>query len=191
MLEDAVGPPDADGVFFETSLLVSAQATSLDQAALLVDQWGKIGVELTLDPKDTAAFTEALNFPPAPYPDWDGAALQAAGTVADPLSSFARRFITGGLKNFTVWSNAEFDDLTYRAGRELNIAKQNVLLKEAGKILAVEFPLLPLTLNPARIYWWPWVKNYYGELTTTDDATMASLIKFMWIDEGLKEDMGY
>jgi hypothetical protein len=43
----------------------------------------------------------------------------------------------------------------------------------------------------ARMYYWPWIKNYYGEFTNTDDGTFGSLIQLMWIDENLKKEMGY
>ena len=90
-----------------------------------------------------------------------------------------------------MWYNTEFDDLMKQAELTLDPAVQNPLIKEAGKILSAEIPAIPFTLVPNRNYWWPWVKNYYGELTVTDDACMADLVRFMWIDEGLKEDMGY
>jgi len=90
-----------------------------------------------------------------------------------------------------MWYNTEFDDLMELAGQELDPALQLPFVRDAGKILSGEFPTIPLSLVPGRNYWWPWLKNYSGELTLTDDACIADMVRFMWIDEGLKEDMGY
>jgi hypothetical protein len=49
---------------------------------------------------------------------------------------------------------------------------------------------LPLHMNPAGHYWWPWVRNHHGELSTVDGA-ISSLVRYWWIDEKMKKDMGY
>lgn len=177
---------------FKTTLLVQSLPAALDEAALLKDQWAKIGVTLDLDVKDQAAFTKALNvFHPDPYPDWKGASLAGSSVNADPRSAFTITWITGGVTNYVLWSNKQFDDLMAKAATEMDLPKQNALVKEAGKILAPEFTHIPLYLIPNRNYWWPWVKNYYGESTATDDATFAAVVRFMWIDQQKKKAMGF
>ncbi len=39
-------------------------------------------------------------------------------------------------------------------------------------------------------YWWPWVKNYYGE-TTVGFLDQAPILSRVWIDQNLKKAMGY
>jgi len=41
-----------------------------------------------------------------------------------------------------------------------------------------------------RMWWWPWVKNCYGE-TDLGYKNFVPAIARMWIDEDLKDDMGY
>ena len=38
--------------------------------------------------------------------------------------------------------------------------------------------------------WWPWVKNYYGELCVGSHRT-APIMARIWIDQELKKKMGY
>lgn len=188
LLADA-GYPDG----FTATLLVESNPTSLDLAALLKDQWEKIGITLDLDVKDQAAYTAAFNVwhPDPPPPKWDHVALAGAAVNAYPLSAFTITFVSDGVTNNMMWYNDEFDDLIRRAAVEMDINKQNALVKQAGQLLAPEFTHIPFNLNPTRNYWWPWVKNYYGEVTATDDATWAPVVKFCWIDQNVKKEMGY
>ena len=38
--------------------------------------------------------------------------------------------------------------------------------------------------------WWPWVKNYYGEVETGFFTTLP-FITHVWIDQDLKAQLGY
>ncbi|MBA7554131.1 hypothetical protein ES705_46743 [subsurface metagenome] len=39
-------------------------------------------------------------------------------------------------------------------------------------------------------FWWPWVKNYYGERHATD-IQLATYMAHAWLDQNLKAEMGY
>ena len=39
-------------------------------------------------------------------------------------------------------------------------------------------------------YWWPWVKNYHGELSVGIINEYAENM-YIWIDQDLKKSMGY
>ena len=97
----------------------------------------------------------------------------------------------GGSANKDVHSNPEADDLVNRIMLELDVAERALLLKEAGLIILNDVVEIPLNLVTRKIYWWPWVKNYYGELTINDDATWAPVLKYVWLDQGLKKEMGF
>ena len=38
--------------------------------------------------------------------------------------------------------------------------------------------------------WWPWVRNYDGEISI-DDGTIGGLVPYLWIDQNLKKSMGF
>ena len=60
-----------------------------------------------------------------------------------------------------------------------------------GDIWMRDIPAIPLSIVPQRIYWWPWLKNYYGSFSIQDDCNFAEMMPYAWIDEGLKKEMGY
>jgi len=39
--------------------------------------------------------------------------------------------------------------------------------------------------------WWPWIKAYNGEKTPGSWAAFDTWSKYLWIDQGLKNSMGY
>jgi peptide/nickel transport system substrate-binding protein len=39
--------------------------------------------------------------------------------------------------------------------------------------------------------YWPWVKNYYGEISAGNYSDVMPMIREMWIDQALKTKLGY
>jgi peptide/nickel transport system substrate-binding protein len=190
MLDDA-GYPDGFTVDFTTQ----TDANSLDVAALLEDQWSEIGVTLNIIALDSTRFGEQWYFGGAPAtPKYRGVSLAggAGGTAGFiPMTNYDTTYRTGSGGNFAVWSNPEFDALLLEANLEFDYDKQALMIQELGLMILSEVPEWCLYSTSARTYWWPWVENYYGEFTITDDGGFGPLITYMWIDEDMKEDMGY
>jgi len=179
---------------FKTEIAIGITPAELDNASLLKDQWAKIGVEVEIKVLDPVALVDAVY--PLPVPAHTGIRFDKV-EAANPIIYFSQFFITaehpggGGSANRDVYSNSEFDDLMDRVNLELDVAEQTRLLEEAGDILRQDVLRIPLYLVCNRTYWWPWVKNYYGEATIADDASFCPLVRYMWIDEDLKAKMGY
>ena len=93
--------------------------------------------------------------------------------------------------NYMAYSSAALDAQCELMEKELDIDKQNAQIKAAGDILMRDVPAIPVSIVPTRIYWWPWVQNYFGAYTIQDDANYAQMVQYMWIDEGMKAAMGY
>ena len=186
MLADAGYP-----VGFTTNFIIGTAPEDLDNASLLKDQWAEIGVTVEIEVLNPVAYVAAAY--PIPVPTYSGARFDTC-EAANPLIFFAQHFITagrpggGGSANRDVYSNPEFDDLCDRISLELDVAERTRLVKEAGLILQHDVPRIPLFLISNRTYWWPWVKNYYGEATVTDDAAFCPLVMYMWIDQDLKAE---
>jgi len=127
---------------------------------------------------------------PLPVPTYKGCVMGSYST-ADPLRSFITDFTMLATGNVDCYSNPELDDICSRADMELDDAVKTDLTKEAGVILREDWPRLPLFFLAYRSYWWPWIKNYYGETSIADDASFCPVIQYMWIDQNLKAEMGY
>jgi len=183
MLDDA-GYPNG----FKTNIIFVTSSTAIDQASLLKEQWAKIGVELTIEPLDTVTYSHRVR-DLWPHPDYQGT-LFMGDPVADPIGIMEMYYYSGGYANWMMHSNPELDEVITAMSATLDVAEQNRLAKEAAIIALSEPTRVPLSLSPTGLYWWPWLKNYYGELSQ-HDWSPASLYRYMWIDQDLKAEMGY
>ncbi|GAI59533.1 unnamed protein product, partial [marine sediment metagenome] len=172
MLRDA-GVPEG----FEMEYLVDAGAYNLDEASLLEDQWKKIGIDLQIKILDYATYIKILYAFTAKH------SIQGMGAaILNPFDAFPSNLYTDSYGNFGSWSNAEFDALVDKLLRTPDVDEQNRLVKEAAIVALEDAPYIPLNLTVDGNYWWPWVKNYYGEHNVRDND-FASILAHAWIDQ--------
>ena len=51
---------------------------------------------------------------------------------------------------------------------------------------------IPRVIAPTYNFWWPWIKNYSGEIQLGEGLRhQNNWVKFIWIDQDLKKKMGY
>ena len=118
--------------------------------------------------------------------DWD-AWIEWWGTEVT-LMRFRENAATGASANFNRFSDPRFDELLEQAEKEFDEQKRIELLEEAN-LLLIENALVVAIPHPLKFtFWWPWVKNYYGESVY---VVHDGLFDLMWLDQGLKQSMGY
>ena len=49
---------------------------------------------------------------------------------------------------------------------------------------------IPAPATPLNNFWWPWMKHYHGEMSLGYNNDF-NFTKYIWMDESLKESMGY
>jgi hypothetical protein len=49
---------------------------------------------------------------------------------------------------------------------------------------------LPLHPQQQGHFWWPWLRNYYGEKTSAD-AHCVQILSYAWVDQSMKKEMGF
>jgi len=182
MLADA-GYPDGFTIdYMFTPAIPMVVATDL--AALVKDQWAKIGVKVNLKPTEAITYTRARE-----TRAYHGAVQVGCevGNSAYIITSVAR---STGVGNFSNYSNKRIDELCGLIDAEMGPVKQSPYIKEAGVIALNEVMVVPLYMWPRGHYWWPWVKNYHGELSIAD-GYMDSVWTYIWIDQAMKAEMGY
>ena len=183
MIIDA-GFPDG----FDTAYLHTPDPMAENQAALLKDMWAEIGVRVEIEVVDPVAWADLVY--PFPAPKWEG--MRPDGTMtSDPAVILAAVMRTGDAWNYSMYSNPVMEELNRKASLEMDIDERNSLFSEGLDITMREVACIPLASAPGRVYWWPWAKNYYGEVTVGDDGMFSGLAQFMWIDQDLKTEMGY
>ncbi len=152
-----------------------------DSAAFLVDQWAKIGVEVELIGMEQTVH-EALRF----SREFDGLYLRDDALGA--TTELAQRK-TEAVNLAASWNNAYFDEQISKAQRMVDIGERTKILREMAVYFIDDVGNINMPAGMSYKYWWPWVKNYYGE----EDAGYANSIPMvvrMWIDQDLKKKMG-
>jgi len=177
MIADA-GHPDG----FDTVIHVnSAQQDQLDIGAMLADQWSKIGVTLELDVMEETAHVQVR------YGLSEGGYMVNDGRAA---SNELPERMTDNTFNSSHWSNTYFDEQIALALQTVDPAARSAIQKAMGLLFINEASCIPLPVAYNLCYWWPWVKNYYGE-TEAYYINYEPMYSRMWIDEDLKAEMGY
>lgn len=179
MVADA-GYPDG----LDLELYTDSNPITQDLASLLQDMWEKIGVRITIVPHEPVEQSMFMNSRTYPSLGLHG------NQIASPMQTISVCARTGGWGNRGDYTNERVDVLSDLMVEELDIEKRTEYFKEAFAIMRYEVDNIPLYMQPAGHYWWPWLKNHHGELSTID-GQMSSLARYWWIDEDLKAEMGY
>jgi peptide/nickel transport system substrate-binding protein len=112
---------------------------------------------------------------------------------ATPLVIMRRMFVTGQTWNPSMISEKYIDDLYHRIStdRKLTDKQRNGELKKFG-VYTLENVVPGILLSGSYVYtaWWPWVKNYHGELRVGIHRA-GPIYARIWIDHELKKKMGY
>ena len=171
-----------DGISID--LYIDSQPDSQDNAALLKDLWSKAGIMANIvvhDPTTHTNFTYNRNY---------HGTIMSDQEIANPINSLYRFAHTEGYINFSGYSDPEYDAIVSKLSTELDTEKQLPLMKEAQLKLLSDVVHIPFVPRISGHFWWPWLKNYYGEVTVTD-GSCHSIAPWIWIDENMKKDLGF
>jgi len=180
---------------FRAEVLVPTVPTDMaDQASIIKDMWSKVNVTLDINPTEgaalTAMVTRSFEWNDMFYGTFSGGTVGSFGFSlytyfgyyrGDNRPQFASRTDPNGEPDpiieaaFTKTQDNIYVNwpAAYKAVEEI----RPYLIENAFK---VPFPQ-PYTYR----LWWPWVKNTYGQ------GAVAYLLKYYWIDQDLKTEMGY
>ena len=181
----AISMLEEGGFTGETMVLnyISTDTTAATVAEFLADQWSKLGLNVQLNVVDSAVYA---SYDTGDGTGWSGALIKTGG------NSKTSRGIENS-RNFaylSAYTDETFNQMMDEMMAETDITKREALIKEAAVYFigtVDEFGLFETTtLN----CWWPWVKNYYGE-SDAGCFNMSQMFGTAWIDQELKESMGY
>ena len=170
---------------FKTEVLLSSTDTvGIDMASVAKEMWLKIGVDVEITLKDAGvvgnmklAWTH-----PAMTPDTTGpVAVFVVGN-----SFYGKRYNLSILdKDQTILDDlAKVRSLAYT---DLTAAMQEY--REMTKYALAQAFHVVVPSGPSSLMYWPWIKNYSGEITVGyDDMTWPM---YVWIDQDMKSKMGH
>jgi peptide/nickel transport system substrate-binding protein len=175
------GYPDG----FQTEVIIFNDSYAIDMASLAKEYFAAIGVDMDIKVLDRAIWnsirlskqhdqmiyaTPTFNNPFKVTHAESGSRVNNAG-IDDPVINEA---------NAAIWAYENIDKPELRA----DWVKKRAL-RVLDQAYFVTFPSFNLY-----VMWWPWIKNYHGELFPRGTNWFAWQY-FVWADQDLKRSMGY
>ena len=170
---------------FTTKVQVcSCNADHMDLLPLVAGYLEQVGVKLEIQPMEYGAFLSAMSsrtMTPAYFMN---------NGHTNPITTIRKSFGTGQMWNPSGWSDPAFDKKIDEVYREPDEAKRQKMLREMTTEIVDKAPYiwLPIPYNYAA--WWPWVKNYEGELRA-GAVRPAPIYARIWVDQEMKKKMGF
>jgi len=174
-----------NGFTFQAQVDNSSPVT-LDWASMVVAYLEKIGVKLELVPMD--------------YPSWLSKTMKkqhlpGAFFTSDhgtPIASIRKAFLSKENWNFSIMNDPHVDKTWEKISTDPNLTQKerNTMLKQLAAYCIEQAPSIWLPGTYSYAAWWPWVKNYYGEIRVGAQRGGPILAR-VWIDQNLKKKMGF
>lgn len=144
----------------------------------------QVGVKVEIQPMEYAAFLSAMtsrNMTPGYFMN---------NGHTNPTTTIRKSFTTGQQWNPSGWSDPAFDKKMDEVYRTRDEEKRQEMLKEMTREILDKAPYIWLPTPYLYTAWWPWVKNYNGELRA-GAVRPGPIYARIWVDQELKRKMGY
>lgn len=160
----------------------NADDRSAQASALLADQLSRVGLNPVLTPLEPAVLSKYQTGDTS----WDGVLVWFGGNSKTARGADVFRSFPYSSLHEDAGHNERMNHImaiTDGTERDAGLKKEGAyMIGQVGEIAIGETPVLTV--------WWPWVKNYYGEVEAGFN-TYNPMFSTLWIDQGLKSDMGY
>ncbi|MEK7354097.1 MAG: ABC transporter substrate-binding protein, partial [Chloroflexota bacterium] len=170
---------------FKANIVVSSAGTNVDYIAMIKNYLIKVGVDIQIQPLETSIYNTVSN-----GKTYDEMIARTSTMSSLPYMLHDARKDSAG--NASMWED-EQTLATYQAIQD-NLSKNDAAwvkaLKDLGPHLLDEAWGIFMPVPYVYHMWWPWVKNFRGELST-GYARSWRHTRYAWIDQELKKSMGY
>ncbi len=170
---------------FKTSALMTS--TEVDTYSIIKDMWAKIGIDLDFEIKDTGAMNAIIR---------SGQVKGMTRSGSTPIAGWSGGtdwvYSTGSTVNPGNINDPVINEAMVKVKRNLitNPVEAKRQYKDLLKYVLDQAYAIPVSGNPQSVFWWPWLKNYTGEVAVGYLA-QPNWIQWVWIDRDLKKTMGY
>ena len=162
----------------------SCSPDHMDLLPLVAGYLEKIGVKLELVPMEYGAFLSAMTT------RTHGPGYFMRNGHTNPTTSIRKNFVSKQLWNSSGYSDSEMDKRMATVYAERDEGKRQLLLKIMTRDIVEKAPYIWLPVAYGYTAWWPWVKNYGGELRAGSERP-APIHARMWVDQEMKKKMGF
>jgi len=173
-----------DGLTFEM-MYCTCSPYHTDLVPMLQAYYQLVGVTIDLKPLEYAAFRSQMRKP-----------TQSVGYLmnngsGNPIQVLRKSFVTGQTWNPAMHADEAFDKRWTAASKETDEAKAQAELIALNRYIIEE--KVPHVWLPTDVFYrayWPWVKNYHGELRV-GAVRPGPIYARIWIDQEMKKKMGH
>lgn len=163
---------------FSCQLVIQANPTYNDIASLLVSQWAKLGVNVTIQSDDVATWSGVMvNHN---YPD-----IFMSATGNGIPSTHLQIKVLPGVANTANWSDPQAVALLNQALATDDPTTQNTIFAQLNLYILNQCAWIGFAAPQDFGAYYPWVKNFYDEVEGGDYNDMP-MINLIWIDPSLK-----
>jgi peptide/nickel transport system substrate-binding protein len=162
----------------------SCSPDHMDLLPLVAAYLEKVGVKLEIQPMEYGAFLSAMTT----KTNAPGYFMRNGHT--NPTTSIRKSFVTKQTWNPSQYSDPEFDKKMNDVYLERDESKRQEMIKALTREIVDKAPYIWLPVDYFYTAWWPWVKNYGGELRVGSERP-GPIHARLWIDQDLKKKLGY
>jgi peptide/nickel transport system substrate-binding protein len=162
----------------------SCSPDQMDLLPLIAAYLEKVDVKLEIQPMEYGAFLSAMTT----KTNAPGYMMRNGHT--NPTTTIRKSFVTKQTWNPSQYSDPEYDKKMAYVYSEQDESKRKEALKAMTREILDAAPYIFLPTVYGYTAWWPWVKNYGGELRAGAERP-GPIHARMWVDQDLKKKMGY
>ena len=164
--------------------VTSAAPDHMDLLPLVAAYLEQVGVKVEIQPMEYPAFLSTMM-----------TKTHAAGYFQNqghttPTTAIRKTFVTKENWNPSMWSDPAYDKKMADAYGERDEGKRKQIMRELTREIVDKAPHIWLPSPYVYTAWWPWVKNYGGELRA-GAVRPGPIYARIWLDQEMKKKMGY
>lgn len=168
--------PDSNGVYFKVTVDTYNYEPFPDLAQVMKDQLAKVGIDVTINMLEYAAWDEKVNV------NKDYSMALTGGYQGPEASNLGDRVVTGGYLNFLNYSNPEVDRLMAEGASLPTFELRAEKYKEVQAILAKDVPMVLISEWLGYIPYWSYVKGHPASADAVEKTAFGELT-YCWIDK--------
>ncbi len=171
------------GFTFKTQVC-SCSPDNMDLLPLVAGYLEMIGVKIEVQPMEYGAFLSAMTT------QTNTAGYLMSNGHTNPTTTIRKNFVPGQVWNPSQWNDPAFSARVAEMYRTPDEATRQTMLKAMTIEMLDNAPYLWLPVPYVYSAWWPWVKNYDGELRV-GAVKPGPIYARIWIDQEMKKKMGH
>lgn len=144
----------------------------------------QVGVRIQIQPMEYGAFLSAMTT----KTNAPGYMMNNGHT--NPTTTIRKSFVSGQVWNASQWNDPKFDKKVEEAFELRDVGKRQEALRALTREIVAQAPYIWLPTQYVYTAWWPWVKNYGGELRA-GAVRPGPIYARVWIDQEMKKKMGF